>query len=433
LLSLLASEEANRRKKTIRAAQKSLMLWDPRKGSRKPPKESADLIFSVGELFDLPRTFQRSEEPDFLLMTIGSTTRGAIERAYDWLIPIISYVPDTISRLPASASCFLLLRAYGTEGEERAQLQELSAPLLVHVRDSLMGKFGEADAVRAFDLLLTDVASHNPDRRQCARRVLHDAIGKEETGESDSTFAKSKCAWMINMLHVEHVTSIISEAIKHMVRTLLAFAVFHLPSFLITPKARAASFERGRVLRFLVLSLDKLTNFAKNKEIPGEWNFASMLIGLISSRPTVFAATMGSFPDLRSLAIRVVHDEFNKYTDIPSDDNAKADVEYACEITLCCKPSSDSNGETVTAFLPLYLLQSSCVLLSIWLDGDNYDEDSRAVDSLVKMLMRPQEVDDGDESEENEKIDGLASARLAETGKSAIPVESVSFIFAMTD
>jgi hypothetical protein len=110
-----------------------------------------------------------------------------------------------------------LLRAYGTEGEERTQLQELSAPLLVHVRDSLMGKFGEADAVRAFDLLLTDVASHNPDRRRCARRVLHDAIGKEELGAGDPTFAKSNCAWMINMLHVEHTASILSDAIKYMV------------------------------------------------------------------------------------------------------------------------------------------------------------------------------------------------------------------------
>lgn len=208
------------------------MLWDPTKGPRKPPKESADLIFSVGELFDLPRKFQRSVEPDLVLMTIGNTTRGAIERAYDWLIPIISFVPDTIARLPASASCFLLLRAYGTEGEERTQLQELAAPLLVHVRDSLMGKFGEADAVRAFDLLLTDVASHNPDRRRCARRVLHDAIGKENLGGSgDSTFAKTKCAWMINLLHVEHISSILSDAIKYMVSTIAIVRFEHTIRF----------------------------------------------------------------------------------------------------------------------------------------------------------------------------------------------------------
>jgi integrator complex subunit 1 len=218
LLLCYSPTEANRRKKMLRTAQKSIMLWDPKKGPRKPPRESADLIFSVGELFGLPQIFQRSLKPDFVLKTIGQTTRGAIERAYDWLIPIISFLPETIARLPASASCFLLLRAYGTEGEERAQLQELSAPLLVHVRQSLKGEFGEADALRAFDLLLSDVASHNPDRRRCARRVLHDAIGKDEHFVGDTRFEKSNSSWMINILYVEHVKSILSDAINYMVR-----------------------------------------------------------------------------------------------------------------------------------------------------------------------------------------------------------------------
>ena len=118
------------------------MLWDPDGPARKPPRESVDLLLSVEELFNLSDIFQRSVKPDFLLMTIGQTTRGAIERAYDWLIPIISTIPDTIARLPSSASCFLLLRAYGTDGDERKQLKELSAPLLQHVKillEELMG------------------------------------------------------------------------------------------------------------------------------------------------------------------------------------------------------------------------------------------------------------------------------------------------------
>lgn len=193
------------------------MLWDPRKGARKPPRESADLIFAVGEAFDLPKTFQRCTKPDLLLMTIGNTTRGAIERAYDWLIPIISVFPDTISRLPASASCFLLLRAYGTEGEERSQLQNLASPLLDHVRGSLTGKFGEADAIRAFDLLLSDVASHNADRRRCGRRVLHDAIGNTNKEKSDEVFADSNCSWMVNILNMEHCTSVLSKSIEYLV------------------------------------------------------------------------------------------------------------------------------------------------------------------------------------------------------------------------
>lgn len=207
--------EQNRRKKKLRAAQKTIILWDPTSGARKPPREAAELLVAVESHFSLSKTFQQIIEPDFLLMTIGKTTRGAIERAYDWLIPIISNMPSTIARLPASASCVLLLRAYGTEGDERAQLKELSAPLLQHVSDSLTGHFGQADAVRAFDLLLSDVASHNPDRRRCARRVLLDSIGRLSTTHEGS----KNSSWMLNILQLDHADCLVGDAIKHMVRT----------------------------------------------------------------------------------------------------------------------------------------------------------------------------------------------------------------------
>jgi integrator complex subunit 1 len=420
--------EAHRRKKLLRAAQKSIMLWDPRNGARKPPRESADLIFAVGESFDLPKTFQRSIKPDFLLMTIGNTTRGAIERAYDWLIPIISVFPDTISRLPASASCFLLLRAYGTEGEERSQLQNLSSPLLDHVRDSLTGKFGEADAIRAFDLLLSDVASHNSDRRRCARRVLHDAIGNHTSGEPDEVFAKSNCSWMVNILHVEHCGSILRDSIGYLVSfamtrfdgNIFDSSFFSLQNF----KTRAASFERGRILRFVVLALERLTISAADKKLPGKWDFTGMLVELISNRPTVFAATMGSFPDLRSLAISLVHSEFKKYIEKSSGKEINSGLEV--EILLC---ADDEAAEGASAILPLSLLQCACVLLSIWLENDEEKGDrGEAVDELVRMLMKPQETDRDDDSKPKSKPNGLASAHFTCSGKSAIPVESVSVI-----
>lgn len=405
-----ALKEANRRKRLLRVAQKSIMLWDPKKGPRKPPKESADLIFSVGELFDLPRIFQRTTEPDFLLMTIGNTTRGAIERAYDWLIPIISVLPEAIVRLPASASCFLLLRAYGTEGEERAQLQELSAPLLDHVRQSLSGAFGEADARRAFDLLLTDVASHNADRRRCARRVLHDALGKGLTEDIPEPFSQSNCGWMVNILHVRHAYVIVSDAIMHL--------------------ARAASFERGRVLRFVILALDILTKYAESQQLMAGFRFPSVLVGLISSRPTVFASTMASFSDLRSLAIKVVNEEFRQYTAAPPvlgmDGEMTQTAKDACEIILCSNESSDEVQASTKVTLPLSLLESSCVLLSIWLEDSTDTEDSRAVASLVKMLMRTTESNVITDKCGEEFLSGLASAKLCANGKSAIPVESVS-------
>ena len=147
-------------------------------------------------------------------MTIGKTTRGAIERAYDWTIPIISDMPDTISRLHSSASCVLLLRAYSTEGDERAQLKELSAPLLRHVTESLTGRFGASDAEKAFDLLMSDVASRNPDRRRCARRVLFDAIGKLNKSDGDEV---KQSSWMLNILQLDHSKSLVADGIKHMV------------------------------------------------------------------------------------------------------------------------------------------------------------------------------------------------------------------------
>ena len=396
--------EANRRKKTLRTAQKSITIWDPKDGPRKPPKESADLIFSIGELFDLPQIFQRSTEPDFVLTTIGSTTRGAIERAHDWLIPIISFLPGTISRLPASASCFLLLRAYGTHGDDQSQLQELSAPLLQHVRDSLVGKFGEADAVRAFDLLLTDIASHNPDRRRCARRVLTNAIGNEDLKSMDETFAGSNHAWAINLMHVKHAKSILGEAVERL--------------------AIAASFERGGNLRYLVLALHKITRFAIENNVIGDWKFAPLLTKLLSRRPTVFAGALISYGDLRSLAIEVVSEEFNVYVDKKSCTTASEDI--MVDISLHHSSHEEEDGAPTKVQMPLALLQSSCVLLSIWSEHKKSDRDSNYIKGLVAMLMQSREPDESNVNEKNEidDVKGLASAKLSKTQRSAIPIES---------
>ena len=208
---LMLITDSIRRKRILRAAQKSIMLWDPDGPARKPPRESVDLLLSVEDAFGLAEIFQGSTNPDFLLMTIGQTTRGAIERAYDWLIPIISTVPTTITRLPSSASCFLLLRAYGTEGDERKQLKQLAKPLLVHVRDSLHGKYGEVDSVKAVDLLMTDVASPKTDRRRCARRVLHDAL------EPDDHVETPRHSWMHKILRLTFARSLLLGVVKHLV------------------------------------------------------------------------------------------------------------------------------------------------------------------------------------------------------------------------
>lgn len=189
------------------------MLWDPDGPARKPPKEAADLIISAENAFDISAGFQRSVEPDFLSMTIGNTTREAVERAYDWLIPIVSKFPETITRLHSSTSCFLLLRAYGTDGDEKKQLWELAAPLLRHVQDSLKGNFGPGESMKAFELLMSDVSSQNPDRRRCARKVLQESL--------PATIEKSHPgAWMVNVLQLKNASFLVPDAVKYMVRFL---------------------------------------------------------------------------------------------------------------------------------------------------------------------------------------------------------------------
>lgn len=220
------SSAEHRRKKLLRAAQKSIMLWEPGGAARKPPRESVDLILSVEAMFGLSEIFQQSIRPDFVLMSIGDTTRQSVERAYDWLIPVTSSLPEIINRLPASASCFLLLRAYGAEGDESNQLRELSAPLLVHVSESLTGKFGQDDAIRATDLLLADVTDRNPDRRRCARRVLQEALTGLNRNVEDSTLAFADCTWLFSILQVHHAPALIADCIRYIVSSALFAYIF---------------------------------------------------------------------------------------------------------------------------------------------------------------------------------------------------------------
>lgn len=207
--------ETRRRKVLLDEAHKKIMIWDPDGSARKPPPESVDMLLVVNEKFDLSHLFQRCIKPDFLLMSIGKTTRSAIERAYDWLIPIVSSLPAGISRLPASASCLLLLRAYSTAGDEKKQLKELLSPLLQHVTDSLGGLYGESDAVKAFDLLMTDVASTKADKRRCAGKVLQDSLLPTELLRS--THSDNLFACMLRILDLEHASLLVHDAVNHLV------------------------------------------------------------------------------------------------------------------------------------------------------------------------------------------------------------------------
>ena len=283
----LALAEEQRRKKLLRAAQKSIMIWDPRGSARKPPRDTVGLILSVGELFGLAERFRLCEDPDFLLRAIGSTSRESIERAYDWLIPIISSHPRTINRLPSSASCFLLLRAYGTEGDKNKQLLELSAPLRQHVGSCISGEFGESQAISSADLLFHDMSDRNPDRRLCARRVLQEATSLMRPQEDDLDIPdENDLSWLLSLAHVKFASGIIDVAIKHI--------------------SHSIAYERGGVLRSLLMALDSFIEFANNERSSDEHPFGDLLCELLSLRPQVAADAMDRFVDLRDLALSVV-------------------------------------------------------------------------------------------------------------------------------
>ena len=126
----------------------------------------------------------------------------------DWLIPIISLHPEVIHRLQPSATCFLLLRAYGSEaGKSNRELIGLSAPLLSHVRKCLSGEFGERHSLLALELLLTDIADESADRRRCSRKVLQQAI--------PNTYGL--CGWMRQLKFAANAKSVIPLTIAYVV------------------------------------------------------------------------------------------------------------------------------------------------------------------------------------------------------------------------
>lgn len=195
------------------------MLWDPRSEARKPPKKSVLMLFSVSNIFDLAKSFIASTSPDYIIDTIGSTNRESIQRAYDWLIPIISSFPSVIIRLPPSASCFLLLRAYGEGGGSSTnELLKLSSPLLTHVQKSLCGDHGAVGTKRASDLLFFDIADLDGARRHCARRVLSEALGNLEISRNGfSSNLNGDFRWLVSLLETNHSDVILESLIPRLV------------------------------------------------------------------------------------------------------------------------------------------------------------------------------------------------------------------------
>jgi hypothetical protein len=196
-------------------------------------------------------------------------------------------------------------------------------------------------------------------------------------------------------------------------------------------QSTAIAYERGKVLRTLLMALDHLISFARSNEVGEELDFASVFIRLISSRPSVCAEALDRFADLRTLGVRTVYQEFEKCVKGSNGTDTGKGVKI-----LLYPPREEKES-----ILTLPLLQAASVLLSIWTDRE---DDSKAlqhengaevsgesnatscITNLANMLLHPIT------SEENHgelKVAerGLASAVMAETGNSAVSVESVSY------
>ena len=350
----LALAEAQRRKKTLKAAQKSIMIWDPRGPARKPPKDSVGLILSVGEMFGISEQFRLCQSPDYLLRAIGSTSRASIERSHDWLIPIISSHPSFINRLPSSASCFLLLRAYGAEGGKNDQLLKLSAPLRGHVGSCISGEFGESAAIKAADLIFQDMADSRSDRRLCARRVLQEATHmfkpKEEFNIFDlGLYDENDLSWLLSLTTVKYARGTIDVAIQHM--------------------SHAVAYERGAALRSLLMALDTFISFAHKEGFGQKYVFGDLLCELLALRPHVCCDVIDRFVDLRDLTLSVVARVFRDFVDKCSSTCTSNDDETpASSVKIAVR--KPSGGDAAFALdvvqVPYHVLQAALVVVGNW-------------------------------------------------------------------
>lgn len=399
--------ETQWRKQKIRKAQKSIMLFDPRSNARKPRKESVQLLFSIDSLFHLSTAFKACNNPDFLLATIGSTSRDSIERAYDWLIPTISSSADIINRLPPSASCFLLLRAYGAEGNENNQLLDLSSPLLKHVNDSIAGNFGLEGAQRAVDIIFFDLADKDSDKRRCARRVLQESFGKLKNLTSNyPKFAGGEFSWLISLTETKYASSLVMSVAPRLVCSLdfsfyLSDCMYVTQIGLFLVQIHALSFEREKVLRAYIMALDYYSRMDITHQNISTLNLSSCICDLLSSRPKICITAMDRFDDLRTMMI------------------------HTCRLAIetnDLKPNelrvSYSTPSKKNMMISLSLVRASLVLIASW--NERIIPLKSELMDIVEFLL-PEQVENLD----NISF-GVTSATFVDTNKRAISVEDVS-------
>ncbi|KAL7535980.1 hypothetical protein ACHAXR_006845, partial [Thalassiosira sp. AJA248-18] len=421
-------------RKVLRLLQKNIMIWDPKQGQRKPPKGSIALLLSVNDRFGLAEKFRLSTSPDFLLLTIGEgSSRTQIERAYDWLIPIISSHAAIIDRLQPSASCFLLLRAYGVEGDKNRELLDLTAPLLSHVSGAIRGEFGEHHALLAMELLLQDIADEGGDRRRCARKVLQEAVGDADV-TSSSQYDLGNCGWLFQMMHVKN-NELVPLVIKYIVSTFFPLACLDLePHFaeirLLLPcvlQSKALAYERGKVLSIYVSALSEYKDFLEKHKIQEEFDFASTLCELIALRSHVCSDSFDRFTPLRALAIAEVEKAFeHAVTSNGAVHNTPASSLVTITVPRKVTVSAQNDDDVTNVVVSSNLLHASIILISNWQRRDSDEREAQneetSISCLLRFLVIPFIPNGSGEVGENT---GLASAKNKHNKKRAVSIDEL--------
>lgn len=321
--------------KSLKSLSRNVQIYDLSQPARKPPKTFVEeLLLPAVVAFGLPLQFQQCSEPDFLMKTIGEG-RGAVERSYDWLIPVISSHPEIIDRLGSLTTCFLVLRAYGDEGS--SDLLRLASPLLENLKTQLT--CGHEQSLQTLELLLVDLSGEQRSRRICSHRVLQEIVGSADD-------------WLDKVVALNGSPEIL-PLVVHYVRHALAF-------------------ESGLVLGNYLSALSRLMK--KMNDLSSA--FVLTLCRVISARPQECISVLDKNATLKKLALSNVEQVF---------DDAKSSSHGARDSVSITIRSSD-------VVISYSVLHTAIILLSCW---DDNAETKHAVRSIVHHLLVPFQ-DDGE-------------------------------------
>jgi hypothetical protein len=165
------------------------------------------------------------------------------------------------------------------------------------------------------------------------------------------------------------------------------------------------------------MSLHKHIEFAESHKIDIQHQFPVILTRLICTRSLICMEAMDSNVEFFDLAAKALHAELSNYA-MTNPSMAGDSI-----VTPPSYKSSIINGEMK---LPLRLLQSLCVVLSIWNNQNVSYESKNAIRNIADAMLHREEnaIDDSK---------GLAGVILVGGGRSLISLENVSIHFVTID